>query len=483
MPPSFEFPLVPGRLEQAQLWTPVSLTPAELSESEAGGWSFQMVARLRDGVSLPEAAQDTDRVARQAMREFPPSMAAIHVQGDVIPLHQHTVADARPLLRTLFVAVSIVLALACVNVAVLLLVRAIRRRREYALRLALGARSTAILGESLAEGLLLSFAGGLLGLAFAATAIRTTLHLLPESMPRIDSISMNATVGLFALALALATGVLSSLAPAFAALRTSLLDSIKHGSPIGAGARSHARLRSTLVAAEIAIALVLVTASAAFLSSYQHMLSVDPGFQPEHVLTAGYHLPAAQYPSDSSVHAFHQAVLDRLSREPGIVATGITTGVPASGGWTASGYTLEGIPASRWKLQFAQFARTYGDYFQTLGIPLIEGRYFTPNDRSNTPPVVIVNQSMARRCWPGQSPIGRRFHAGNPHRPYPWATVVGMVADTKPGARDEPGADQFYVPAEQPATLSGAPIPPIRRPSLSPPPDTLPCAPPNPPNR
>jgi predicted permease len=456
MPRSFEFPLLDGRLDEAQLWVPMSLGPAELSDDAAGNWGYQMVARLKDGVSLSQAAQDVDHVAQQIMRDFPAGISAIHIHGDATPLREHIVASAQPLLRTLFLAVSIVLLIACVNVAVLLLVRAMRRRREYAVRLALGARASTMLCESLLEGLLLSLAGGLLGTAFAALAIRTALHLLPESMPRIDSISVDATVAIFALLLALATGALCSLAPAFAAVQTNLLDNLKEGSPFGTGAKSHARLRSALVASEIAISLVLLIVSGALLRSYQKMLAVYPGFQPEHVLVAGYRLPSGQYPTDSSIDNFNRAVTDRLSNKPGVVAVGITTALPASGGSAASGYTIEGVPASKWHLQFANFAITYGDYFRSMGIPLIEGRYFTMDDRSNTPFVLIVNQSMAKHCWPGSSAIGKRFHPGNPRRPYPFATIVGVVADTKVGSRDEPSADQWYAPFEQPATLNGS---------------------------
>jgi predicted permease len=170
MPRSFEFPLQTGHLDQAQLWVPMSLTAEELSDENAGAWGYHVVGRLREGVSLPQAAQDVDRVAQQIMRNFPATMSAIHIRGDVTLLREDAVAEIRSLLRTLFLAVAIVLLIACVNVAGLLLVRAIRRRREYAVRLALGARSRVIILESVFEGLLLSLAGGLLGLAFAATS-------------------------------------------------------------------------------------------------------------------------------------------------------------------------------------------------------------------------------------------------------------------------------------------------------------------------
>lgn len=456
MPRSFQFPLEDGQLDQAQLWVPLSLTPDELSEQRAGFWGYQMVARLKDGVTFSQAAQDADRVARQVMRNLPAAQSAIHIQGDVQSLIEYGVAEVRPLLRALFLAVSVVLLIACVNVASLLLVRAIRRRSEYAVRLALGARSSVIILESLFEGLLLGVAGGLPGLAFAAIAIQTTLHLLPDSMPRVDSISLDATVASFALMLALLTGALCSLAPAFAALRTNLTETLKEGGRSGTGASTHTRLRSALVVFEIAIALVLLTISGAFLRSFQRMRAVDPGFRPDHVLVAGYRLPLQQYSTQASSDAFNHAVVDRFSGKPGVLAVGITTAVPASGVFAASGFTIEGEPVADWKLKFATFATTYGDYFRVMRIPLLDGRYFTDDDGSNSPLVVIVNQSMAKHFWPGQRAIGKRMHVGGPQKEMPWATVVGVVADTKMGSRDEPTDDQWYTPAEQPATLNGS---------------------------
>jgi putative ABC transport system permease protein len=456
MPRSFEFPLQTGRLNQAQLWVPMSLTPDELSDQAAGFWGYGLVARLKDGVTITQAAQDADRVAKQIMRSFPASMSAIRIRGDVTPVHEFAVAQVRPLLRTLFLAVSVVLLIACANVAGLLLVRAIRRRREYAVRLALGARAGVIIRESIFEGLLLSVSGGLLGLAFSAIAIRAALHLLPESMPRIASISTDAIVATFALILALASGVLCSLAPAFAALRTNLTESLKEDARAGAGAASHAWLRSALVVSEIAVALVLLTVSGAFLRSFQKMRAVDPGFQPDHVLVAGYQLPLNQYSTNVSVDNFNHEVIDRLSSAPGISAAGITTFLPASGFFAGAAYTIEDQPVESWKLKFSQFAITYGDYFSAMGIPLLDGRTFTLDDRFDKPLVVIVNQSMARHSWPGQRAIGKRLHVGNPQKGLPWATVVGVVADTKSGSRDEPSEDQWYMPAQQPAILYGS---------------------------
>jgi len=456
MPRSFEFPLVDGRLDQTQIWVPMSLTPEELSGANEGFWGYHIVARVKNGLTLTQAAQDTDRVAQQIMRDFPARMSVIHIRGDVTMLREYAVAEVRPLLRTLFLAVSIVLLIACVNVAGLLLVRAIRRQREYAVRLALGARSQVILRGSVFEGVLLSLTGGLLGLAFAAMAIRTALQLLPESMPRVNSVSIDATVAGFALLLAMITGAFCSLAPAFAALRTNLTENLKEGMRSGTGSSSHAWLRSALVVSEIAIALTLLTISGAFLRSFQKMRAVDPGFRPDHVLVASYQLPLQQYSTNATVDSFNQAIIDKLSSKPGVVAAGLTNALPATDFIGKAAYTIEGEPAANWKLKFAMFAITYGDYFRAMSIPLVDGRYFTDDDRSNSPLVVIVSQSMAAHCWPGQRAVGRRMHVGNPQKGLPWATVVGVVADTKMGSRDEPSDDQWYTPARQPATLFGS---------------------------
>ena len=455
MPRSFEFPLQPGRLNRTQLWIPMSLTPDELSIQSAGRWGYRMIARLRDGVTLQQGREDAIRVAQDIQRNFPAGMAAIRIRGDVDLLRDQTVADAKPLLRILFVAVLIVLLIACANVAGLMLVRAIRRRREHALRLALGAGSGVLVRDSIFEGLLISVAGGLLGLGFAALMNRFALHVLPETMPRIDSISINAPVAAFALLLSLATGILCSLAPAFAALRTNLTQSLNEGTRTGSGGASHSWLRSTLVVAEIAIALLLLNLAGAFLRSFQKMRAVDPGFRPDHVLVAGYQLPRDIYSTGASAQTFIRNLIDRLSSRPGVTAAGIANTLPSSTSFAMAAYTIEGQPEEGWKLKFAPFAATYGDYFAAMGIRLINGRTFTHDDRAGAPLVVIVNQSMARDCWPGQSPIGKRMHVGNPRKGLPWATVVGIVADTVTGSPDQPSRDQWYAPLQQPAILVG----------------------------
>lgn len=455
MPREFEFPLQAGRLNQVQVWVPMGLSAEELSDGQAGFFGYQIVARLKPGVTLAQAASDADRVAQLVMQSYPPTMTAIKIRGEVTPLREQFVSDVRPMLRTLFIAVAVVLLIVCANVAGLLLVRAIRRRREFAIRLALGARSGVIIRESVLESLLLSIGGGGVGLAFATIAIRFAVHLLPDSMPRIEAISMNPLVATFAVAIALLCGVICGLAPAFAALRTDLSESLKQGDRTSAGSASHTWLRSALVVSEIAIALVLLTVSGAFLRSIQKMRAVDPGFQPDRVLVAGYQLPLNQYPTNAAADNLQREIIRRLREKPGVVAAGTTNSLPASQAVAQSTFTIEGQPADTWKLKFALFAITSGDYFRAMQIPLVEGRYFTENDSADQPLVVIVNQTMAHHAWPGQNPIGKRMHVGNPNKGFPWATVVGVVADTRLGSRDEPADDQWYMPSQQPEILGG----------------------------
>jgi predicted permease len=454
MPRSFTFPVDSSSLNPTELWVPLSLTPDELSDAAAGFWGYQLVARLKDGVAAEAALEDVQRAAQQVMRGFPAGMSAIRIRGNLTPLHEYLVGATRPVLDTLLLAVSVVLLIACVNVAILLLVRSVRRRREYAVRLALGARAAVLLWDALAEGLVLSAAGGLLGLGAAAAAVRATLDRLPASLPRTDAIAVDGGVASFAVLLSLLTGVVCSLAPAFAATRTDPIECLKEGSRSG-GAKSHAWLRSTLVIAEISVALVLLTTAAAFLGSYRKVLAIDPGYRPDHVLVAGYRLPINPYSTSTAVAAFDRAVFDRMSGRPGVVALGFSNMLPASQDYGMSAYTIEGQPTEGWKLKFAPFGTIDGDFFRSLDIPLLSGRQFDADDRSGSTPVVIVNQAMAVHAWPGQNPLGKRMHVGNPKKNLPWATVVGVVGDTRVGSIEEPAPDEWFAPAAQPEILYG----------------------------
>lgn len=372
-------------------------------------------------------------------------MNSLHISALVRPLQEDTVEQVRPLIRTLFLAVAVVLLIACANLAGLLLIRAIRRRREIALRLALGARATALLRQAVTEGLVLSITGGLLGLALAAIALRVGRNLLPENLPLISQIGLDWQVVVFALLLAIFTGVICALAPAFAAIRTSVNAELKEGGRTGTTGAGHARLRSALVVAEIAIALVLVTASGLLLRSFEKMRTVHLGFTPDHTLTAAYSLPQSQYATQASVDEFNKELLNRLQNLPGVTAAGITNLLPASGFNSNSAFVVDGYtPPPNAGLNLSWPSQVMGDYFRAMGIPLLRGRAFTAADTAHAPLVAIVNRKMAEHYWPGQDPIGKRIRWGMQETPTPWVTVVGEVDDVKQDSPDKETAEQSY---------------------------------------
>ena len=459
MPRSFEFPLIPGRLSHSEMWVPMSFTPQELSSEAQSSWYLHMVGRLKPAITPAQAQSDAEQVAQQTMRRFPPDAANFHIRAVVYPLQRITVLQARPLLRMLFLAVSVVLLIACANLAGLLLVKAIRSQREIAVRLAIGAPAMTLLRQTLLESLVLSVSGGLVGIGLAALALDLGKDLLPKTLPRIDEIGLNWTVVGFALLLAVLTGLICGLAPAFAALRTNVNASLKEGGRSGCAGGPHAHLRSALVVAEIAIALILLTASGLLLRSFEKMSAVDLGFRPDHVTTAGYALPQKQYVTQAQVDGFNHELLGRLREIPGVEAAGLTSTLPASGDFRDSGLwtiTADGFVDPRRPDQIATPSLVMGDYFRAMGIPLLQGRFFTEADNADSQLVVIVNHEFAEHYWPHEDPLGKRMRIGGRETKAPWMTVVGEVADAKLGSPDGGANAQFYVAVAQLDKASGS---------------------------
>ncbi len=427
----------------------MSLTQSELTQG-AAGWNFQIVGRLRPNITPLQAQSDAERVARQIMLRYPPFMKSLHISSIVRPLQEETVEQARPLLRTLFLAVAVVLLIACANLAGLMLVRAIQRQRQIAVRLALGARAMALVREPMLESLTLSVAGGLLGLALAAWALSIGRNLLPENLPRIDEISLNWNVVGFALLLAVVTGMLCGLAPAFAALHIRVNDTLKEGGRTGSAGGLHTRLRSALVVGEIAVALLLLAASGLLLRSFEKMRAVDLGFRPAHITTAGYSLPQRKYSTQPVVDAFNKELLLRLARLPGAEATAVTSFLPASGNNSNQTFVVDGyVPPKGAKMNLATPAQVMGDYFRAMGIPLLRGRTFTEADRPGAQLVVTVSRKLAQHYWPNQDPIGKRLRIGTPEMQTPWLTVIGEVADVKLDSPDAETKEEMYQPVQQ----------------------------------
>ena len=449
MPRNFEFPLRPGQLDRAELWVPMSFIPDELGPSGAASWSYHMVGRLKPGVTARQARDDAERVAQETMRNYPAFMSSLHISAVVHSLHEETVREARSLLRILFLAISVVLLIACANLAGLLLVRAIRQRREIAVRLALGAGKRALLRQAILESLVLSLAGGVLGLIVAALGLLIGKNLLPETLPRVGEIGVDWKVVGFAVLLALLTGIVCGLAPAFAAIRTSVNETLKQGGRTGT-AGGHARLRSALVIGEIAIALVLLAASGLLLRSFEKMRAVELGFRPDHTLTAAYSLPHNQYDTQPKIDQFNRELLLRVQQLPGVQAAGLTSILPDAGGDSNGTFVVDGYVAPKGEgMNLATPLRVEGNYFQAMGIPLLEGRFFAESDTAASQLAVIVNRKFAQHYWPGESPLGKRIRFGTQEMKTPWLTVVGEVADVKEGSPDEPDKQQFYQPITQ----------------------------------
>jgi predicted permease len=450
MPRGFEFPLVPGQLNRSELWVPLSLTHDELTQG-TGGWSFYLVGRLKPGVTPAQAQQDAVGAAQEIMRNFPPALARRHIHPLVQRLDEATVAQARPLVRTLFLAVTLVLFIACLNLAGLLLVRMIGRRHEIAVHVALGASGAAVLRQWLVEALLLSMSGGILGLTLAWIALRAGIRFLPETLPRVSSVGLDWQVVAFALGLAILTGLLCGLVPGLTAARTGANEALKEGGRTGTAGGGQARLRSALVIAELAVALVLLTASGLLLRSFEKMRSVQLGFRSDHMLTAGYNLPRQRYSTQPEIDEFNSILQNKLEQLPGVEAVGVTTLLPAAGQDLRSTFTPEGyVPPKDAGLNLVWPPEVMGDYFRAAGIPILRGRAFTPADTATSALVVIVNRTLAEHYWPGQDPIGKRLHRGSAEATaLPWITVVGEIGDVKELAADVPTMNQMYLPVSQ----------------------------------
>jgi predicted permease len=451
MPRNFEFPLMPGRLNSSELWVPMSFDlEQELGTNGAASWNFSMVGRLKPGITAAQAQSEAQLVAEETMRHYPPFMASFRIRPVVRSLHEETVEQARQLVRTLFLAITVVLLIACANLAGLLLVRAIRRRREIAVRLALGARGAVLLRQAILESLVLSVSGGVLGLAMAAVALRMGVSWLPETLPRVNEIGLDWKVVLFAIALGIFTGLVCGLAPAFAALRTSVNETLKEGGRTGSAGGGHARLRSALVVGEIAIALMLLVACGLLLRSFEKMRSADLGFRPDHLLVAAYSLPDKQYSTQAAVDTFNEEVVRRVQQLPGVMSAGLTSFLPASGNNSNSTFIVDGyVPPEGAGMNLATMITVQGNYLQAMGIPLLAGRFFTPSDTAETQLVAIVNHKLAEHYWPGADPIGKRLRIGTKDMQPPWLTVVGEIADVKENSPDAPSKEEWYQPVEQ----------------------------------
>ena len=451
MPPRFEFPLQ-GAADAQDLWVPLSLTPLEKA-SEGTEYDYAALARLRPGVTLAQAQTDVNRIIHGIQAGYP---ASVHLLGSIVSLKEQTVRDARPLLRILLGAVSLIMLIASANLANLFIVRAMRRRRELGIRMALGSTRSSILLDTFMESGLLGLIGGTLGLLLALAAVRVLPSVLPASLPRVSEISANGQLlnwQLLALALGLVAfiSLVCSAAPMLLGFRGNLLSFLHDGSAAATPSRAQHRVRTALVVAESALAMLLLVASGLLLHSFQRMLKTDPGFSTDHAMTAALALPAHTYSTQEQVDRFYRALHDKISPLPGVTAVGFSTNIPLVGMNSGRLLTIKGYaprPGEGWPI--ASNYLVQGSYFHALRIPLLQGRFFnSTDDVANAPLTAIVSQSFASRYWPRQDVVGKEIKVGTVNSPMPWITVVGVVGDVKQDAVDKATTIEMYEPLSQ----------------------------------
>ncbi|MFL6584248.1 MAG: ABC transporter permease [Chthoniobacterales bacterium] len=428
LPETFQDPL-PGERDRLQLWLPLALTKA-MKDSRRGDF-LCTIARLKTGATLTGAQAEMSNIAARLEQQYQDTNTGWHVI--VQPLHETITGDVRPALFVLLGAVSFLLLIACANVANLLLARASSRRREIAIRSALGASRIRIVRQLLTENVLLSLVGGACGLLFAFWGIDALLALSPGNIPRLDSIRIDREVLLFTLALSVMTGVIFGLAPALSVSKPQLNDTLKEGGRGSAESARGRQLRNGLAAAEIALSLVLLVGAGLLIRSFLHLQQVNPGFSPDHLLTAQLSLPGAKYAENQQVVNFYEQLLARVAHQPGVQNAAITTSLPLAGGSDYLAFIVEGhIPARTDRQPDAESRLVSAEYFRTLRIPLLKGRLFDDREGYDDPGVVVISDSLAQKYFQKEDPIGKRITFGDPEaKDTRWLTVIGIVGDVR----------------------------------------------------
>ncbi len=437
MPESFEFP----QFRTAQLWTP--LVFSERMAASRGSHAYNALGRLKDGVSLERAREQMTTIARRLEQQYPDAQTGRGVR--LIELQEEVVQGVRPALLMLLAAVGFVLLIACTNVANLLLARAATRRREIAIRTALGAGRLRLIRQFLTESVLLSLAGGALGLVLAQWGVDALASLAAESLPRVSGVGLDERVLGFTLLLSLVTGIGFGLAPALQISKADVQDALKEGGNAVNSPRGK-RLRAVLAVAEVASALVLLIGAGLLVKSFIQLQNVQTGLRPENVLTMRLTLPATKYDTNQKATDFHRQLLARVAALPGVEAVGEVNMLPVQSFGTNGTIQVEGQPPDPpERAPLVEFRAASPGYFGALGIPVVAGRNFEARDDENAPPVAVVNQTFAKRFFPNEEAVGKRIRMGET-----WMSIVGVVGDVKQGGLTRAVSPEMFAPYTRP---------------------------------
>lgn len=403
--------------------------------------------RLAPGATLASAGAELGNLAAGIARSYPGTNTGVTTK--VTPLAEQLVSQVRPTLLALLGAVGLLLLLACTNVASLLVARGAARQRELAVRSALGGGRARIVAQLLVESCWLALGGAALGVIAGAGLLRALVAVAPAVTPRLDEVRLDGAAVLVALGSAALCGLVFGAFPALQAAVLRSRPSLLRARAGGATAEIH-RLRRGLLAAEVALALVLLAGAGLTARTLQGLASVDAGFAPDHLLTLRVSLPATRFADDAALDAFHRQALARLGAIPGIRAAALADSLPIEGtNWTSVFYARDRPEPARGEFPSAAFLPVSDGYFATLGMRTARGRLFTATDTASSPPVVVVNETLAAKLWPGEDPVGRFLKQGWPESPTPWREVVGVVADVKFEGIAEPTSLQIYLPMPQ----------------------------------
>jgi putative ABC transport system permease protein len=442
LPSGFSYPT-----SETDVWTPIALTSKDLARF--GDHFLQVVARLRPGVTIEQANAALMVLRDRLAREHPDTNKGIE-RFFAEPLQFSYTRDSRQGLIVLFAAVGFILLITCANIANLLLSRAGARQREIAVRRAVGAGRARIVRQLLTEGALLAIGGGLLGLLLANWTFAFLKNLVPPDLASSVSITMDWPVLLFTVAVTLLSSFLFGLAPALQVTKMDLNEVLKEGGRGMAGGK-RSRLGSALVIGEVALSLMLLACSALLLRSFANLRGINPGFEADHVLTAQLLATGPKYKDFSKRSQLYRRILDGVRSLPGVESAAFTSALPLTWDGGTNDITIEGALVHVNETYDANDRVVTPGYFETMRIPLRRGRYLDERDTQTAEPVAVINETMARKFWPNQDPVGKRFKRGSPEGTTPWVRVVGIVGDVRQMRLNEPARQEMYFPDRQSA--------------------------------
>ena len=424
MPAAFQYP---NKL--IDVWTPIEREIDVKNMHWRGSHYLKVVGRLKPGVTLEQASADMNAIARQIKAAAPNDFIA--GASTVQPLEEYVVGNVRRILVVLLAAVGFVLLISCANVANLMLSRAAVRSREIAIRTAIGAGRARIIRQLLTESVILAVAGGALGLLIAGWGTDALVGLVPDAIPRANEIHVDLGVLAFTFLVSVATGILFGLAPSVAASKADVNETLKEGGRSSSAGSPRSRLRSALVVCEIALSLMLMIGAGLLIASFARLTGVDSGFKPDNVLTVRLALPEPKYLDDTVMNTFYRGIIGRLQAIPGVESASAISDLPLTGHAFDNTFRIVGRPLAPGEFISAQMRWVSPDYFRTLGIPLVRGRAFTGRDSEKSPRVLVINQAMARRFWPGDQAVGKRIVVD--FRNSPDFEIVGIAGDVRSG--------------------------------------------------